>query len=40
MPAETYLNTAIAYQYAEKHREALDAAQKADESSKKCISAL
>ena len=40
MPAETYLNSAIAYQFSQNHKEALDAAQKADEASKKSIIAL
>ena len=40
MSAETYLNAAIAYQYQDRHREALTAASKADEISKKCTTAL
>ena len=40
MPAETYLNAAIAYQYSQRYREALEAAQNADVSSKRCAATL
>lgn len=40
MPAETYLNAAIAFQFIERFSEAIEASEKADQASKRAIMAL
>lgn len=40
LPAETYLNLAIALQYAERYPDAMEAAHKASQSSQKALIAI
>ena len=40
LPAETYLNAAIAYQYVERLNEAVENSQKANKASQRAIVAL
>ncbi len=40
LPSETYLNIAIALQYAERYSDAMEAAQKANRSSQKALIAI